>query len=196
MKVNNKIFILYSIFLIVLIIPNNSYAQNIKGRDYFGEINPIRFELDSNYTYLWDLDGDGKKDTVRIYFSQTYWALEVSAHKSECQVCLIDDEYALSSDDIEIFVELTPAYLTTDEKPLLLVSIEKSPAHGNEFYVYDVINTARGLQMECLLQDKEAGWSNSPVIVKPNYIEIKHFREWTIAKYVWDGNNFIKLNGE
>ncbi|MEO0118907.1 MAG: hypothetical protein ABIK66_07270, partial [candidate division WOR-3 bacterium] len=44
-----------------------------------------------------------------------------------------------------------------------------------------------------LLIDSSAGWGNSPVILKPGYVEIKHFREWLIAKYLWDGEKFIKV---
>jgi len=165
----------------------------MQGRDYFGDIKPTRFKLDTTTSFIFDLDGDGKNDTATLFFQQTSWVLEIKSHKSKAKVWIFGDEAAKGA---ECYVEIARAFLTTEEKPLLLVAIEKTPSLGNEFYIFDIIHTARGVEIKSILEEKSAGWANSPVIIKPGFVEIQHFRGWTIAKYLWDGKSFVKFGDE
>lgn len=161
----------------------------IRGRDYFQEIKVSRFLL-KDTTFYFDLDGDKKKDTLLLYFYQTEYRLEVRSHKSKDIILYIPEP---SDTFAKYYIEIGRAFLVNDEKPLLIMAIEKFPALGNEFYIYDIINTAKGIKAEPLLVDKSAGWDSSPIILKPGYVEIRHFRDWLIAKYVWDGEQFKKI---
>lgn len=174
-------------FLLISLFTQLDVTPNITGNDYFGKIKVKRF-LIKDTTFIFDLDGDKIKDTFAIYFLQTGYNFEVRSHKSKKIFFWIEE-----GNDMDIYVEVARAFLVNDEKPLLLIGIEKSPAHGNEFHIYDVVHTAKGVEVFPLLIDSSAGWGNSPVILKPGYVEIKHFREWLIAKYLWDGEKFIKV---
>ncbi|MEO0105660.1 MAG: hypothetical protein ABIK46_06035 [candidate division WOR-3 bacterium] len=174
-------------FLLISLFTQLDVTPNITGNDYFGKIKVKRF-LIKDTTFIFDLDGDKIKDTFAIYFLQTGYNFEVRSHKSKKIFFWIEE-----GNDMDIYVEVARAFLVNDEKPLLLIGIEKSPAHGNEFHIYDVVHTAKGIEVFPLLIDSSAGWGNSPVILKPGYVEIKHFREWLIAKYLWDGEKFIKV---
>lgn len=165
----------------------------IRGRDYFGPIKASRFLLDTNRLILLDIDGDRKLDTVEVQFLQIQWCLKIRAHKSEVILALTEVEELFNDTSADIYVEVATAFLTNEEKPLLLVAKEAFPALGNQFWIYDVVHTARGLNAETLLNVPDAGWANSPVLIKPGYIEIRHFRNWTIAKYIWDGEKFIEV---
>lgn len=174
-------------FLLISLFTQLDVTPNITGNDYFGKIKVKRF-LIKDTTFIFDLDGDKIKDTFAIYFLQTGYNFEIRSHKSKKIFFWIEE-----GNDMDIYVEVARAFLVNDEKPLLLIGIEKSPAHGNEFHIYDVVHTAKGVEVFPLLIDSSAGWGNSPVILKPGYVEIKHFREWLIAKYLWDGEKFIKV---
>uniref|UniRef100_A0A7V4CH88 Uncharacterized protein n=1 Tax=candidate division WOR-3 bacterium TaxID=2052148 RepID=A0A7V4CH88_UNCW3 len=174
-------------FLLISLFTQLDVTPNITGNDYFGKIKVKRF-LIKDTTFIFDLDGDKIKDTFAIYFLQTGYNFEIRSHKSKKIFFWIEER-----NDMDIYVEVARAFLVNDEKPLLLIGIEKSPAHGNEFHIYDVVHTAKGVEVFPLLIDSSAGWGNSPVILKPGYVEIKHFREWLIAKYLWDGEKFIKV---
>ncbi|MEO0009587.1 MAG: hypothetical protein ABIK22_01225 [candidate division WOR-3 bacterium] len=165
----------------------------IRGRDYFGPVKVSSFLLDSNRVLLLDVDGDHKADTVSAEFRQVEWCLRVRAHRSEVLLDLVDAEKLMETSEGDFYAEIATAYLTSEEKPVLLVAVEGFPALGNRFWVYDIFNTARGLRAETLLAEPSAGWANSPVFLKPGYIEIKHFRNWTIAKFVWDGERFVDM---
>uniref|UniRef100_A0A7V3ZTS6 Uncharacterized protein n=1 Tax=candidate division WOR-3 bacterium TaxID=2052148 RepID=A0A7V3ZTS6_UNCW3 len=174
------------LLLFLIFFPNEKL---IRGRDYFQEIKVSRFLL-KDTTFYFDLDGDKKKDTLLLYFYQTEYQLEVRSHKSKKIILFIEEAPYASA---EYYIEIGRAFLVNDEKPLLIIAIEKFPALGNEFYIYDIIHTAKGIKAEPLLVDKDAGWGNSPIILKPGYVEIRHFRDWLIAKYVWDGEQFKKI---
>ncbi|MEO0025729.1 MAG: hypothetical protein ABIK54_03095 [candidate division WOR-3 bacterium] len=165
----------------------------IRGRDYFGPVKVSSFLLDSNRVLLLDVDGDHKADTLSAEFLQIQWCLRVRAHRSEVLLDLVDAEKLMEYPDGEFYAEVTTAYLTGEEKPVLLVAVEGFPALGNSFWIYDIYNTARGLRAETLLEVRDAGWANSPVFVKPGHIEIRHFRNWIIARYVWDGEKFVDM---
>lgn len=176
------------LLFIPLLFAQMDLTPNITGRDYLGKIRVTRF-LIKDTLFIFDLDGDKIKDTLSIYFLQTCYNFKVKSHKSEKVFLWIEE----SDTNTKIYVEVARAFLVNDEKPLLLIGIEKSPALGNEFHIYDVVHTAKGIEVFPLLIDSSAGWSNSPVILKPGYVEIRHFREWLIAKYLWDGEKFIKV---
>ncbi|MEO0019914.1 MAG: hypothetical protein ABIK47_04645 [candidate division WOR-3 bacterium] len=165
----------------------------IRGRDYFGPIKVSRFLLDTNLVIFLDVDGDRKPDTLEVQFLQIQWCLRIRAHKSEVILALTEDEALFYDTFTDIYAEVATAFLTNEEKPLLLVAKEVFPALGNQFWIYDVVHTARGLNAETLLNVPNAGWANSPVLIKPGYVEIQHFRNWTIAKYIWDGDKFIEV---
>ncbi len=175
------------VFLLISLFTQLDVTPNITGNDYFGKIKVKRF-LIKDTIFIFDLDGDKMKDTFAIYFLQTGYNFEIRSHKSKKIFFWIEER-----NDMDIYVEVARAFLVNDEKPLLLIGIEKFPAHGNEFHIYDVVHTAKGIEVFPLLIDSSAGWANSPVILKPGYVEIKHFREWLIAKYLWDGEKFIKV---
>ncbi|MCS7250415.1 MAG: hypothetical protein N2323_03910 [candidate division WOR-3 bacterium] len=162
-------------------------TPNITGNDYFGKIKVRRFLL-KDTVFIFDLDGDKVKDTLSIHFLQTGYNFKVKSHKSEKIFLWLEEE-----EDVDIYIEVARAFLVNDEKPLLLIGIEYSPVHGNEFHIYDIVHTAKGIEVFPLLIDSSAGWASSPVILKPGYVEIRHFRQWLIAKYLWDGEKFIKI---
>lgn len=163
-------------------------TPNIIGNDYFGKIKVIRFLL-KDTIFIFDLDGDKIKDTLFIHFLQTGYNFEVKSHKSEKSFLWLEE----GEMNIDVYIEIARVFLVNDEKPLLLIGIERSPASGNEFHIYDVVHTAKGIEIFPLLIDSTAGWANSPVILKPGYVEIRHFRDWLIAKYLWNGKKFIKI---
>jgi hypothetical protein len=135
--------------------------------------------------------GDGREASVRVYFHQTAWAVRIESHGSstEFELPIRTDAHQEGS---AVWVELASAYLTSEEKPVLIVRTQVDAALGDRVCVYDVLLKADGVSTDCLL-DAEVGWGGSPVTLKPNRIEIYHccHPESKLAGYTWMSGRFV-----
>jgi hypothetical protein len=142
-----------------------------------------------------DVIGDGKEATVTVYFHQTAWAVKIESHGSATELELpvrADALGYLYRGENGAWVELATAYLTSEEKPVLIVKTQVDAALGDRVCVYDVLLKAGGVCAERLL-DAEVGWGGSPVVLAPNRIEIRHCShpEAKIAGYTWISDRFV-----
>ncbi len=177
-----KKFIAFSLFFFAL---GNAELQI---RDYYGEVKPIRVCLDSfndpAFYYL-DVDGDGKKDTLKIYFEQVGYWLACLDHDEKVDIVGCDIEAD------ENILEFASAYIISPQKPVLIVKLSRGTSEDYGIYVVDLVRTVRGLRADFLLNEN-AGWANSPTtIVRPNLIEYRHFRGWVTERFIWDGEKFV-----
>jgi hypothetical protein len=159
----------------------------IQSRDYIGEIKSKRLNVRQQERLFLDLDGDSRNETLFVSPIQVGWFLIIKGHNTLVEEPLIDFDQADSID-----VEVARAFLLNEKKPVLLVAVGVSGGEADRFAVYDVVHTVRRLNLDVLLNE-DAFWLNSSAVVKPGYIEFRHFRNFPLVKYLWDGEKFIKV---
>lgn len=174
------------LFVLLVSVANGE----LRIRDYNGEVRVTRVRLDSIdgcLTYHLDADGDGRKDTLLLYFEQVSYQLVWNTEGEKVTIA------GLGQDGDEHVMEFAAAYVVGTSKPVMVVKTSQGVEEGYRILVVDLIRTARGPRADVLL-DGDAGWLNSQLtIVKPNIIESVHFRGWPVDRYVWDGDKFMKV---
>jgi len=162
-------------------------SGELRIRDYFGDVEVTRVVLDSlrsPRTYQIDVDGDGRKDTVRLYFEQVGYHL----------VCLDGEDKVwiafYEAGEADGTVEFAAAYVTGPRKPVMVVKATRGLALGDSLFIVDLVRTAGGLRAETLLTCG-ATWADATTIVEPRFVECRHFRGWPEARYSWNGERFV-----
>jgi hypothetical protein len=133
---------------------------------------------------LVDLDGDHTPDTVKVRWEQTGYRVYIGEPYDE--VILTGFE----SEEDKVSMDIASAYVAGNAKPALLVYFTQATAMGDHLVIIDVLRTTMGLEPRFLF-DSDAGFADGPVVVTPGMIEIRHFRGWLEAKYLWDGKKYI-----
>ncbi len=164
-------------------------------RDYYGDVNVVRVRLDSltePVFYYLDVDGDGKNDTLKIYGEQTgYWFVYTGrGEKTYIAGCDM-------SEGDENILEFAVGYVVSPHKPVVIAKIYRGvEVSDDRIYVVDMVPTVKGMRAEVLL-DGEAGWTTlMTTIVRPNFIETRHFRGWVESRYIGNGDRFVEQKSE
>ncbi len=173
---------------IVLLLASAAYAE-LRIRDYHGEVAVTKVNLDSvrnSRSFRMDVDGDGKKDSVLLYFEQTSYNLVCYDHGEKVWISYFD-----ITDAEPTYVEFAPAYVIGPYKPVMVVKFSTGVTMTDSLFIVDMVRTAAGLKPFTLLSCS-ATWGDAPTIVKPGFVEIQHFRGWVTARYLWDGEKYIE----
>ena len=178
---------LISLFLLTVVAA--PAVAVMRGRDYKGDITVNSIEvghLIGKKAVRVDVDGDGVKDTLDIYFRQTGYTVSLRDRGEEVFLTFFE------CGDTNVTLEYARSYLLSPDKPVMLFCYTRPTADGNQLEIVDVVRTADGRKGMSLLKCS-AGWADCPVVVKPGYIEMRHFRGWVEAKYQWNGSQFDEL---
>lgn len=164
-------------------------SGELRIRDYNSDVSVTRVRLDSiagRLTYYLDADGDGRKDTLLLYFEQVGYELTWKTNGEKVLVAGVEP------DGDENVMEFAAAYVISTHKPVMVVKVSQGVSEGYSIRIVDLVRTARGPKVDVLL-DGDAGWLNATTtVVKPNFVESIHFRGWPVDRYIWDGERFVK----
>jgi len=160
----------------------------LKVTDSRGAVPVTRVNLDSvkgKVSFLQDIDGDGRNDTLKVFFRQAYYQLVYMDH---------GDEWGLASVELPeegSYVEFATAKVAGLYKPALIVKFGQGAAGGDSLYIFDMVQKTSGLRPITLLATS-AAWGDAPTVVKPGLVEIATFRNWLCARYLWDGEKYVE----
>ncbi len=160
----------------------------LKVTDARGTVPVTRVNLDSvkgKESFLQDIDGDGRLETLKVFFRQVGYELVYMDHGDE--IFLAGDEFPKEGE----YVEFTTATVAGQYKPVLVVKFAEKDAAGDSLYIFDMVQRTDGLTPITLLETS-AAWGDAPTTVKPGIVEIATFRNWLVSKYLWDGDKYIE----
>ncbi|MBN2465572.1 hypothetical protein JXD38_08130 [candidate division WOR-3 bacterium] len=175
------------LLIVLALVLVSAASAELRITDYDGAVKATKVNLDSvrnSRSFRVDVDGDGKKDSVELYFEQSSYSLVCYDGRDKVWIAGFD---VLSE---PTYVEFAPARVIGPDKPVVVVKFSTGVQMVDSLYIVDVIRTAAGLKSSDMLRCS-AAWGDAPTIVKPGFVEIQHFRGWPMTRYLWDGDKYI-----
>lgn len=177
--------------VLLTITLTTQYSTVMRGRDYVGTIKVRSVDISDAVganakTLLVDADGDGQRDTLDVFFEQTAHRVTLRDGAERPIIAWFEPG------ETEVQLEYARAFLLGPDKPVMLFCFIQGLASGNQLIIVDVVRTATGRKSYTLFDDS-AGWSNCPIVFNPNAIEIRHFRGWPEARYLWSKDKFVSV---
>ena len=137
-----------------------------------------------------DVDGDGVMDTLRLYWELNSYRLTMGPVGENIYLAWLDP-----GETEHNYMDIATGFVAGTKKPALLVYFTKGLAMGDNLKIVDVLNTTMGREPRFLF-DGDAGFADGPVVVTPGMIEVRHFRGFLEAKYLWDGKKYVEQKVE
>jgi hypothetical protein len=167
-------------------------VAELRIKDSHGDVVVTKVRLDSlrnARSFRMDVDGDGTKDSIVVYFEQSYYGLVTFDHGNKVWIAGFD------ATENPPCVEFAPACVVGPDKPVMVVKFSTGAQMNDSLYIVDVVRFASGLKPVTLLRCS-ATWGDAPTIVKPGFVETQHFRGWPTARYIWDGDGYVEVQVE
>ena len=177
-----------SIFAGILVLCGGDAWASIQGTDFRGTVTVTTeslFGMNGTKTLKLDVNGDGVLETLDIYVRQVGYVLSIRDAGEEVPIASFDDLKG------EPTLNIAASYLVSPKKPVVVINLVQGEAAGDSLVIFDIVRTVRGLEAMPLLSE-QAAWADGHVVLKPNCVEIRTFRDWAVAKFLWDGSEFVK----